>query len=127
SGFAQVITGTILGMVTDESNAPLPGVTITIRNLDRGETRTLITDPGGRYRAASLGLGRYEVRAELSGFQPIGRTGVSLNVGSEAVINFGMKIAQVTEAIVVEGEAPIVNATDSQVSYTVDEKKIQAL
>ena len=62
---AQVITGTILGTVSDESKAALPGVTLTMKNLDTGETRTVTTDLGGKYRAPNLGLGRYEVRAEL--------------------------------------------------------------
>lgn len=126
-GIAQVITGTILGKVTDETKAPLPGVTITIRNLDSGETRVMVTDTAGRYRAPGLGLGRYEVRAELASFQPTVRTGISLNVGSEAVVNFALKVAQMSEAIVVQGEAPLVNSTDSQVSYVVDDKKIRDL
>src|SRR5438876_213023 len=127
AGLAQVITGTILGSVTDETKAPLPGVTITIRNVDSGEMRVMTTDPNGRYHAPGLGLGRYEIRAELSGFQPTVRKGVSLNVGSEAVINFSLKVAQMTEAIVVQGEPPVVNTTESEVSYVVDEKKIKDL
>ena len=126
-GFAQVITGSILGTVTDETKAPLPGVTITIRNIDSGETRVIVTDAGGHYRAPGLGLGKYEIRAELGAFQPTVRKGISLNVGSEAVINFSLKLAQMTEAIVVQGEAPLVNTTESQVSYNVDEKKIRDL
>jgi hypothetical protein len=124
---AQVITGTILGNVTDDSKAPLPGVTITLKNLDKGDTRTAITDPAGNYRAPGLNLGRYEVRAELSGFQPVVRTGINVNVGSESTLNFVLKIAQITEAIVVHGDIPIVNTTESTVSYLVDEKKIQDL
>src|SRR5206468_9194020 len=77
---AQVITGTILGNVTDESKAALPGVTITMKNLDTGETRIVSTDLQGRYRAPNLGLGRYEVRAELEGFQTRLRTGINLAV-----------------------------------------------
>src|SRR5229473_4361784 len=97
---AQVITGTILGNVTDEAKAALPGVSISMRNLDTGETRTAITDLSGKYRAPGLGLGRYEVRAELEGFQTNVRTGISLMVGSEALVNFTLGVAKMTEAIV---------------------------
>ncbi|HEY3056364.1 MAG TPA: carboxypeptidase regulatory-like domain-containing protein [Thermoanaerobaculia bacterium] len=126
-GVAQVITGTILGNVTDDTKAPLPGVTITLKNLDKGDTRTMLTDPAGNYRAPGLSLGRYEIRAELSGFQPVVRTGITVNVGSESTLNFSLKVAQIAEAIVVQAEAPAVNTTESQVSYLVDEKKIQNL
>jgi hypothetical protein len=124
---AQVITGTILGNVTDEAKAALPGVTITLKNVDTGETRAVTTETSGSYRAGGLGLGSYEVRAELAGFQPKVRTGISLTVGREAVVNFSLGVAAVTEAIVVHGEAPVVNTTESTVSYLVDEKKIRDL
>lgn len=124
---AQVITGSILGTVTDASKAAIPGASITMKNLDTGETRTVTTDAGGRYRAPGLGLGRYEVRAELEGFQTKVRTGISLAVGQEAVVDFTLGLAKMTEAIVVSGEAPTVNTTESSVSYVVDEKKIRDL
>lgn len=126
-GNAQVITGTILGNVTDESKARLPGVTIGIKNLDIGETRSVTTDSSGNYRVPGLSLGRYEVRAELEGFQPKLRTGIALTVGREAVVNFALGLAKLTEAIVVQGEAPVVNTTESEVSYLVDEKSIRSL
>src|SRR5207247_8975209 len=100
-GVAQVITGTILGNVSDETKAPLPGVTMTLKNLDKGDTRTVVTDPAGNYRAPALSLGNYDVRAELAGFQPVVRTGITVNVGSESTVNFSLKIAQIAEANVV--------------------------
>jgi hypothetical protein len=124
---AQVITGTILGNVTDESKAPLPGVTLTLKNLDTGMTRAAITDSSGSYRAAGLSLGNYEVRTDLAGFQPKVRTGISVTVGREAVVNFSLGMAAMTEAIVVQGEAPMVNTTESTLSYTVNEKTIRDL
>lgn len=127
ASIAQVITGTILGNVTDESRAALPGATIVIKNLDTGRTRTLVTDQAGNYRAPGLGLGQYEVRAELMGFQPKVRTGISLTVGREAVVKFTLGVAPVSEAIVVTGEASLVQTTESTLSYLVDEEKIQNL
>lgn len=123
----QVITGTILGKVTDGSKAALPGVTILIKNVDIGQTRTVVTDQSGNYRASALGLGTYEVRAELSGFQSTLRTGISITVGREAVVNFVLGVAELSETIVVSGEAPTVNTTESTVGFLVDEKKIRDL
>ena len=72
----QTTAGTILGAVSDESGARLPGVTVTITHLDTGIVRSVTTDESGRYRAPALGLGNYDVKAELTGF----RTEVLLKV-----------------------------------------------
>ena len=124
---AQVITGTILGSVTDQSGAALPGVTVTVKNHDTGLTRSVLTDASGGYRASGLSLGGYEVRAELEGFQVVLRKGITLTVGREAVVNFKLALARVSETVVVQAEAPLVNTTESTVSHLVDEQKIHEL
>jgi len=52
--FSQGSTGRILGIVTDQSGAVIPGVTVIIRDVDRGTARTLTTDEAGAYSAPSL-------------------------------------------------------------------------
>ena len=127
-GRAQVITGTILGRVAaDESGAALPGATISIKNVDIGETRSVPTDAAGNYRAPGLSLGNYEVKAALEGFQVKVRTGISLTVGREAVVDFALGLAKVQESVVVSGEATLIETTESNVSHLVDEKKIRDL
>src|SRR5262249_16422490 len=120
-------TGTILGTVTDESRAPLPGATITIKNLDTGQTRTLSTDGAGNYRAPGLSLGNYEVKAQLQGFQAKVRTGISLTGGRKDVVSLSLALASGKEPGIVTGEAPLLNTTDSTISHLVDEKKIRDL
>jgi hypothetical protein len=124
---AQVTTGTILGTVTDESQAAVPGATITLKNVLTGVTRTVHTDAAGRYRAPGLSLGIYEVRAGLTGFQTKVRTGLSLNVAGEAEVDFSLAVGQMSEEVVVQGEAPLVNTNESMVSHLVDEKRIRDL
>ena len=64
--YGQTTGGTILGSVSDDSGARVPGVAVTVRNVETGITRSVETDAAGRYRAPNLGLGLYEVRAELT-------------------------------------------------------------
>src|SRR5262245_62050251 len=85
---AQTTTGTILGTAKDQTGAVLPGVTITIRNLDTGAVREVITDDSGRYHLPQLMLGSYRVEATLAGFQTSVRTGIRLTVGREATVDF---------------------------------------
>src|SRR2546428_8638804 len=98
---AQVITGTILGTVSDPSGSPLPGVSITARNQETGQTRMVLTDSSGTYRVSALSLGPYEVKAELEGFQSTLRKGIVLTVGREAVVNFKLSLARMSETVVV--------------------------
>ena len=65
--FAQT-TGTVEGSVTDQSGAPLPGVTVSLASPALQGSRTAVTGSDGRYRFPALSPGRYEVTATLSGF-----------------------------------------------------------
>ncbi|MBI4481766.1 MAG: TonB-dependent receptor [Acidobacteria bacterium] len=126
-GNAQVTTGTILGQVKDQTGAVLPGVTVTIRHTESGLTRTVLTSESGFYRATNLSVGGYEVRAELAGFQPVVRRGIELTVGREAVVNFILEIGEMSEELVVTGEASLVDTTKSTLSALVEEKTIRDL
>jgi hypothetical protein len=49
----------------------LPGVTITAQNAESGTVRTSVTEGDGKYRVAGLNPGRYNLTAELPGFQTV--------------------------------------------------------
>ena len=123
---AQVVTGTILGTVSDSSGGVMPGVTITIRNTGTEFTRTVVTDARGRYEERQLPIGPYEVKAELQGFRTLLR-GVQLTVGAEVALNFTMEIGTMEESLIVTGESPIVQTTSAEVGALVDQKMIQEL
>src|SRR5207247_9061263 len=85
---AQVTTATIAGVVQDASGAVIPGVSITIKNVETGVTRTATSDEGGRYTVPELTLGDYEVQAQLAGFQTEVRSGITLTGGRVALVSF---------------------------------------
>src|SRR3989304_897888 len=85
---AQLPTATILGVVKDASGAVVPGASLTARNTEPGQTRTAASAGDGSYRISALPVGSYEVRVEQSGFQTEVRSGFTLTVAQEAVINF---------------------------------------
>lgn len=124
---AQVTTASISGAVSDDSGAVLPGVSVTVKNLDTGLVRALITDDEGRYRALELALGNYEVQAELAGFQTLVRGGIKLTLGREAILDMTLKVGEISEKIVVHGEAALVETTSSTLTGLVDDKKIRDL
>jgi carboxypeptidase family protein/TonB-dependent receptor-like protein len=124
---AQVTTGTILGVVTDSTGAVVPGASLNLKNVETGISRTATSDNTGRYRAAQLALGSYEVTVEASGFQTAVRSGITLTVGREATVDFALQVGAVSERITVSGEAPLIETTNSTVSNLVDEKTMRDL
>src|ERR1700730_14943585 len=124
---AQVTTGTISGIVQDASGAAIAGAEVTIKNVETGTARTLNSDPGGRYTAPDLPLGNYEVQAQHAGFQTEVRSGITLTVGREAVVNLSLKVGQLSEKVLVTGEAPLVESTTAALSSLVDERTIRDL
>ena len=124
---AQTTTGTISGVVKDQTGAILPGVTVMIINKETGGRRTVITDDAGHFQAPELTVGRYDVQAELGGFNTAVLTGINLQIGQEAVINPVLKVGELSEKVTVTGEAALVETTSATVAAVVDEKKIRDL
>src|SRR6185295_18415922 len=96
SAGAQQTTGNIQGRIVDAQKAAIPGVTVTAKNAATGYNRSEVTDSEGVYRLASLPLGTYEVRAELSGFAPYVNKSVEVNVGQTTDVNVDLKVAGVS-------------------------------
>jgi hypothetical protein len=65
---AQTFRGTILGTVTDSSGAAMAGVTVSIKNVDTGLTRNVVTSDDGSYSAPELPIGNYSVSVSKEGF-----------------------------------------------------------
>src|SRR5262245_36416225 len=82
SGWAQV-TGAISGRVEDATGAAIGATTITVKTLETGATRSVITDDSGNFRVVSLAIGPQEVKAEKPGFKTAVRLGINLAVGQE--------------------------------------------
>ena len=125
-GRAQV-TASITGTVEDASGAVVREATITVKSQETGATRTVTTDDSGNYRVLSLPLGPQELKVEKQGFKSVVRTGVSLEVGQEAVVNFRLEVGELVQQMAVSEEAPVVNVTTASVSGMVDERQIKEL
>jgi len=124
---STAINGSIEGVVTDDSGAVLPGVTVTIDNLDTGDSRVVVTNESGLYRAPLLPLGRYRVSAELQGFKKFEQTGLNISAGQTAVINVKMGVGALSETISVTADAPLVDLSRIEQGRTLTEAEIKTL
>ena len=121
------VTATISGKIEDPGGAGMAGVAITVKNLETGVARSIATGESGDFRAGSLPIGPYQVRAEKTGFKAQVRTGVNLAVGADAVVNLRLEIGDLAQEITVNEEIPVVNTTTSSVSGLVGEREVKDL
>ena len=80
---AQVVGASLSGVVTDASRSAIPQASVTVRNVETGAERRLVTDSSGHYSAPSITVGPYIITAAKSGFASQQKSGVNLVVGQE--------------------------------------------
>ena len=112
---SQTVGGSIQGTITDSSGQPIPAAHVVVRNVGTGDTRELLTEPDGHYRAPLLPPGEYEVKASHTGFLTVDRRGIRLAVGQDAVVNVSLDVGRMTEEVVVNADVSGVNLTSGAV------------
>ncbi len=117
----------LAGSVKDTTGAAVAGASITVTNSETGAVRETTSDGAGRYEVASLPVGQYQVRGAKSGFADELRTGINLVVGQAATVDLELKVGQAAQAVTVEGDAPLVDATTSDISGLVNGQQITEL
>src|SRR6476661_4838488 len=125
---AQERFGVLQGRVTDQQNAPLPGVTVSVRNLQSGEERTFVTDGNGQYVAPDLNPGRYSVTFQLSGFSKVERPDISVQLGRTFTVDTQLTVGAFTEAVQVTAEAaPLVDTRSTVIAHNVSAEEFDRL
>ena len=122
----QTVGAAVGGIVSDEGGARLAGATITITNSSNGRTQILVSGEHGEYRAVALQPAPYRIAAELSGFARAEK-GVTLTVGSDAVLDFHLALAGLRESITVAAPTLSFDVTQSQPSSVVTREQIHML
>ncbi|MCU0255318.1 MAG: TonB-dependent receptor [Vicinamibacterales bacterium] len=122
---AQTVTGTIQGTARDASGGVLPGVTITVRNLDTGATRIVVTNDVGFYQAPFLPLGPHSVTAELEGFKTFVRQPVQVTLNNTSVVDVRMEPGGVQETVTVTADAPPINTVNFEIKGSLNAQQIE--
>jgi len=124
---SQATTGTIEGTVTDQTGAVLPGVAVSLKSVETGIVRMVLSDDRGIFRAPLLPVGHYDVSVEFTGFTKFEQTAIALTVGQTLQLNIRLSVAGTTQAVSVTEEVPVVEATRTQVSSTIDDRAVANL
>ncbi len=127
SAVAQSTAGRILGTVSDQTGAAVPGATVVVTDTQRGTSRTLTTDDSGGFVAPELQPGTYKIHAEAKGFKSSERPNVVIEVATDVRADFALQPGQVSEMVVVEEDVPLLNTTSSTLGGTLSNKEINDL
>src|SRR5580700_7264456 len=125
--YAQVSGAMMTGTVSDSSGAVIPNGRLSIQNVATGQARVVTADSAGFYSAPNLQPGSYDVTVTAPGFSTEVRSGITLTVGAQQVLNITMKIGQVSEKVQVTGEAPAVQLATSTISGVVSQTAVVEL
>lgn len=129
AAFGQAVnatTGSIAGVVRDNTGTGLPGVTVTASNLETGFSRNVVTENDGTYVINLLQPGRYKVQADLAGLGSASVPSLTVLLGNSTKADIRLA-PQVTETITVTAAAPVVDATRSGTAISVTEHQIDNL
>lgn len=127
SAAAQFETGAITGTIRDESGGVLPGVTVTLTNLDTGVVQTATSNEAGLYEFFTLRLGRYEVKAELAGFAPRRVSEVQVGIGARQRVDMALGVGTLSEAVEVSAAMLGLERDSSQRGQVVTSEQAVAL
>jgi outer membrane receptor protein involved in Fe transport len=124
-GRTQTALGTLRGVALDQQGGVLPGVTITVRQVETNTAQTTVSGGEGQYFLPNLRPGRYEVSAELSGFAPA-KQQLELRVGQDLTVNVTLRLGSVTEQVDVIARSVAVE-TQSTLATVITNKQIDDL
>lgn len=126
--FAQTITGTILGVVSDSTGAVIPGAQVTLIEESTGQQRTAASDAAGTFVFPGVLPGRYTVRIEAAGFQSYVKQGNQLTANQRLSLgSLELGVGEVTSAITVLARGTAVDTASAQVSAELTSSQLETL
>src|SRR5207247_5539052 len=125
--FAQAVSATLIGTVTDSSGATVPNAIVTVTETQTGVSRKTSTTSDGVYTVPYLAPGVYRVEVENTGFKKFSRVNVGLAVSSTVRIDATLEPGAVTETVDVKAESPILQTDRSEVARNFDTQNVTDL
>jgi len=129
AAYGQVDQGRIAGVIKDATGAVIPGATVVVKNDRTGEEHSTLTGDAGEYQVTALRPSSYNVKANLSGFNPVEATGIQLVVGQKAIVDLTLRVSGVTTDVnVVETFGDVALDTSSAtIGVNVVPREVQVL
>ena len=127
SAQAQVLYGSLTGIVSDQTGAAIPGASVSATNTQTGRELSTSTDAQGRYSFVNVQAGPYDVKFGAEGFRTLSRTGTPVSVNEVTRVDVQMELGQVSEVVTVEGTAVALQTDKSDTGSEITGAAVQEL
>ncbi len=124
--FAQAPTGTISGVVQDESGAIVPNAQVTVTNRDSGASRTINSGTDGTFSVAALAAGTYELKAAMTGFRTTVRE-ATVETGATTTVDMRLQVGASKDVVTVEAATAQIEYQRNSIDGVITRQKIQEL
>ena len=125
--FAQDYRAKVQGLVTDSSDASIPGAKVTLLNTGTGIAATKMSGPNGSYLFDNVEPGTYTVTAEMDGFSKQVQDSVLVQTRADVTVNFALKPGALVETVTVSATAVTLQFNTTTRELTVDRKMLMDL
>jgi len=128
SAFGQATnTGTVVGVVTDQSGAVIPGAAVNLTDLTTGAVRTTVTNGAGEYVMVNVPPGKYDITVIKTGFSTDKAEGQTVSVGSQTTANFKLTVGAAQQTIEVQESGVELQTLNATIGATVAPVAIDSL
>jgi hypothetical protein len=124
SAIAQVLYGSLVGTIEDESGALVPNATVTATNTATNQVFTGTADQSGRYNIADVVPGTYNLKVTASGFRTLTQNGVVVTINTVTRADLKLQVGQVSEQVTVEGAAVALQTDKADVHTEIGQQAI---
>src|SRR5215467_12496774 len=121
------VTGSILGVIRDRSQAIVAGAKVVVSNVQTNLTQETTSGPDGSYRILALPAGNYKLSVTASGFRTFTETEIVVKVNDELRFDVTLDVGNVTERVEITANAVQVQTENTQLGDVIESKKMLAL
>jgi hypothetical protein len=124
---AQSVNAEISGVINDSTGGIIPKATVTALNEGTGITRSTESNSSGSYSLSLLQPGNYSITVKDPGFATVVRSGITLTVGAQLVLNLTLQVGSINQQVEVTTAAPTVELSSSTLSAVVNSSTVLEL
>lgn len=125
--FAQRDLATLVGTVTDPSEAVIANAKVTIVEEGTGQVYNVTTGAGGDFVRPALKPSTYDVSVTAPGFRTAQQKGIILKAGERTGVNFALVLGDVGQTIEVTGTTQLLQTESTQMGAAINDKTLTDL
>jgi hypothetical protein len=124
---AQATRGTILGTITDQTGAAMPGVTVVATETRTNVSYDTVTNETGNFTFPNIPDGIYNIKAELQGFKTVVREAIRLAVNTSIRVDLALAVGELAETVTVSGETPLLQTDRTDTGRVLESIQVSAM